>query len=136
MKILSTSFVTGALMLIGLATVSVAPSPFALGASARVLLAANNDSPIARDSYVQKARADVEGWRSRIEKASDNAFAKGKHMGKATKNDLSAALSKAETASARLESVATEGWENAKVDYEKASKDLQKAWSKIHPEQK
>lgn len=105
-----------------------APSPFQLAAS--------GDSTTSRDTFTQKVRNEMLEWRRNLHEFSEKAEAKGKDAYNAAVNDLDEAWTKAEAASRKLQTVGDEGWESAKIDYEKASYELAEVWHKIHSGEK
>ena len=136
MRILTASIVIGPLVLIGTLPAAAGQSTLPLGSGAPVQLAAGGDSTAERDTYTQKARAEMQEWQRKLHDFSEKAAAKGKEAGNAAENDLNEAWTKAEAASRQLQTVGAEGWERAKTSFEKASHELAEAWHKIHPEDK
>jgi hypothetical protein len=60
-------------------------------------------------------------WQQKPHDFSEKAKAKGREEGKAAENELNAAWTKAEAEQHKLEIASAEGWESAKVSFEKAS---------------
>jgi hypothetical protein len=134
MRILTAAIVIGPLVLIG--AVPADQSTLALGSGTPVRLAAGGDSTADRDTYTQKARAEMNEWQRKLQGFSEKAEAKGKEAGNAAENDLNEAWTKAEATSRQLQTIGAEGWESAKTSFAKASRELAEAWHKIHPEDK
>lgn len=136
MKILTAAIVFTPLMLIGVLP-AIAGQPVSLFPSnAPVQLAADTASPTDRDTYMQKAKAEVQEWQRKLHDFGEQAKAKGQTASNSTGNELNEAWSKTEAASHRLQTASADGWESAKTSFEKASHNLADAWHKIHPEEK
>jgi hypothetical protein len=58
---------------------------------------------------------------------------RGNRKANAAENELKAAWTKVEAEQHKLQSASAEGWESAKISFEKASHDLKEAWDKIRP---
>jgi hypothetical protein len=99
-------------------------------------LAANANATVDRDTYLQRARDEMQEWRRKLHDFSAKAEANGKEAGNAAETDLNKAWTKTEAASRRLQTVGAEGWQRAKTSFEKASHELAEAWHKLHPEDK
>jgi hypothetical protein len=136
MRILTASIVIGPLVLLGALPAAAGQSTLALGSGTPIRLAAGGDSTADRDTYTQKARAEMQEWQRKLHDFGEKAAAKGKEAGNAAENDLNEAWTKAEAASRQLQTVGAEGWESARTSFEKASHELAEAWHKIHPEEK
>ena len=136
MRMLTVSIIVGPLVLIGALPAVAGQSTLALGSGAPVQLAAGADSTADRDTYTQKARAEMQEWQRKLHDFSKRAAAKGKEAGNAAENDLNKTWTKADAASRKLQTVGAEGWESARTSFEKASHELAEAWHKIHPEDK
>jgi hypothetical protein len=123
MRILPTSTVVGSFLLIGL--ISVLPAagqsiqPPQSAASSR--MAAVADSKTERDTYVQKARDEVQAWQQKLRDLRD----------KTTRKDLNAAWTEADDALHKLETVGAEDWESAKMSFNKATLKLAAVWQTI-----
>ena len=109
MRMLTVSIVVGPLMLIGALPAAAGQSALALGSGAPVRLVAAGDSTADRDTYTQKARAEMQEWQRKLHDFSEKAEAKGKEAGNAAENDLNKAWTKAEAASRQLQTVGVEG---------------------------
>jgi hypothetical protein len=136
MRILIASVVIGPLMLIGALPAAAGPSALPPDSGGSVRMAAAGDATADKDSYTQKAQDQMQEWQRKLHDFSVKAEAKGKEASAAAKNDLNQAWTKAEAASRKLQTVGAEGWESAKVSYEKASRELTDAWDKMGPEAK
>jgi hypothetical protein len=133
MRILNASIVIGSLVLIGALPAAAGQSTPALGSGAPVRVAAGGDTTADRDTYTQKAKAEMQEWQQKLHDFSEKAEAKGKEAGNAAEVDLNKAWTNAEAASRKLQTVGAEGWESAKASFEKASHELADAWHKIDP---
>jgi len=121
-----------ALILVGPLTLTVPagaqPAP-ASNAPVRSVSQASTD----RDSYTRKAHDEVKDWREKLHEFNVKAEAEGKEADRTAKADLNEAWRKTEAASFKLRAAGAEGWDVAKADYEKASRDLAESWHKNHP---
>jgi hypothetical protein len=134
---LAASILIGSLLLIGaLPAAAGGQSTIPPSASAHVRLAANANATVDRDTYLQRARDEMQEWRRKLHDFSAKAEANGKEAGNAAETDLNKAWTKTEAASRRLQTVGAEGWQRAKTSFEKASHELAEAWHKLHPEDK
>jgi hypothetical protein len=131
MKSLTALIVIGPLTIGAVPAVAQSALPLASGAPMRLAAA---DPATDRDTYTQKARGDLREWQQKLQGLGEKTETMGKKADSAAKNDLNEAWSRTEAASRRLETVGAEGWKDAKIDYEKASRDLAAAWQKFHPE--
>jgi hypothetical protein len=127
MKIIFASTVIGSLVLFG-ALPAVAAQP--TSSDTPIQLAVGSDSA-DRDAYSQKARDAMQDWRQKLQDFGERAKAKGQEDGNAAGKDLNAAWIKADVGEHKLETATADGWESAKVSFEKASGDLKELWDKI-----
>jgi hypothetical protein len=104
-----------------------------ISSNSPIQLAAAGDSTADRDTYTQKARVSVDEWQQKLHDFSEKAKVKGQQEGNAAENELKAAWTKVEAEQHKLQSASAEGWESAKISFEKASHDLKQAWDKIRP---
>jgi hypothetical protein len=133
MRILTASIVIGPLMLVG--TLPAAAGP-AIAADAPVRLAAGDASTADRDTYTQRARNEMQEWQRKLHDFDERAEAKGQKAGDAAEHDLHAAWKRVEAAGHKLQTASAEGWESAKVSFEKASHDLAETWDKVRGQDK
>jgi hypothetical protein len=136
MRMRIASIVIGSLVLIGALPAAAGQSTISPSASAHVRLAANGDATVDRDTYMHRARDEMQEWQRRLHSFNEKAEARGERAGNAAEHDLNKAWTKAEAASRKLQTVGSEGWESAKTSFEKASHELAEAWHKIYPEDK
>ena len=132
-RIILVSIVIGPLMLFGALPAVAGQS---ISSDTRIQLAAGGDSTADRDTYTQKARDAMHEWQQKLHDFSEKAKAKGQEEGNAAENELKAAWTKAEAEQHKLETASAEGWESAKISFEKASHDLKEVWDKIRPDDK
>ncbi len=130
MRILFASIVIGPLMLFGALPAAAGQS---ISSDTPIQLAVGGDSTVDRDTYTQKARVSVDEWQQKLHDFSEKAKAKGQQEGNAAENELKAAWTKVEAEQHKLQTASAEGWESAKISFEKASHDLKEAWDKIRP---
>ena len=133
MRIILVSIVIGPLMLFGALPAVAGQS---ISSDTRIQLAAGGNSTADRDTYTQKARDAMHEWQQKLHDFSEKAKAKGQEEGNAAENELKAAWTKAEAEQHKLETASAEGWESAKISFEKASHDLKEVWDKIRPDDK
>ncbi len=133
MKILAASLVIAPFMLVGALPAAAGPS---ISSDTPIQLAAANDSTADRDTYARTARDHMRDWRHKLQDFGEKAKAKGQKEGDAAEKDLNAAWIKTEAESRKLQTASIEGWESAKISFEKASRELADAWNRIRPEDK
>jgi hypothetical protein len=56
--------------------------------------------------------------------------------GNAADNQLKIAWAKTQVEAEKLQTASADGWESAKISFEKASRELSDAWDKIRPQDK
>ena len=122
--------VTGALP----AAAGLAPS--APHPAAQVKMAEADASAADRATYAQKARADLQAWRVKLDQFGERAKAESNAARKTASEDLNKAWTKAKEASARLETAGAADWESAKAAFKKASDQLAALWAKVRAEMK
>jgi hypothetical protein len=127
MRIAFASIVIAPLMLIG-----GLPVPQSIPSDARIRLAAGG-STSDRDTYNQSARDAMHEWQKKLRDFSEKAKAKEQEEANAAENELKAAWTKAEAEQHKLQNASAEGWESARISFEKASHDLKEVWDKIRP---
>jgi hypothetical protein len=113
-------------------TMSQAATPTANAAP--VQLAAGSDFSSEKDSYVAKAKSELQEWRDKLDRFGDKAGAKSQQVGDTAKADLQAAWAKTEEEGRRLQSASADGWDKAKSAFEEATQHLKDTWHRIHPE--
>ena len=133
MRISLVSIVIGPLMLFG-ALPAVAGQSISF--DTRINWQPAGDLRADRDTYTEKARDAMHEWQRKLHDFSEKAKAKGQEEGNAAENELKAAWTKAEAEQHKLETASAEGWESAKISFEKASHDLKEVWDKIRPDDK
>ena len=131
MRMLTASIVIGSLVLFGALPAAAGQSTLSPGASAPVRLAANGDPTVDKDTYLQRARKEMQEWRRRLHDFSARAEANGKGTGNTAETDLNKAWTRTEAASRKLQTVGAEGWDHAKASFEQASHELADAWDSI-----
>jgi hypothetical protein len=126
------SVAIGSIVFIG-ALPAFAGQPSAPPSTGHVHLAAT-DPTVDKDSYVKKAQAEMQEWKQKIHDFGEKAEVKGHEASASTKAELNKAWSRTESASRKLKTASADGWQSAKVSYERASQHLRDTWHKIHPE--
>jgi hypothetical protein len=131
MRMRTASIVIGSIALIGALPAAAGQSTISPSASATVRLAANSDATVDRETYMQRARGDMQEWRRKLHQFREKAGVSGKEAGSAAETDLNKAWTKTEAASRRLQTAGAEGWDHAKASFEQASHELADAWDRI-----
>jgi hypothetical protein len=128
---LAASMVIGSLVLFGALPAAAGRSTLSPGASAPVRVAANGDPTVDEDTYLQKARNEMQEWRRKLPDFSAKVEGNGKEAGNAAETDLNKAWTRTEAASRRLQTVGADGWDSAKTSFEEASRELVAAWDRV-----
>jgi hypothetical protein len=136
MRLLTAAIVFAPLMLIGVLP-AVAGQPVSLlPSNTPVRLAADTPTATDRDSYMQRAKDEMQEWQRKLHDFGEQGKAKGQTASNATGDELNEAWNKTEAASHKLQTASADGWESAKTTFEKASHNLADTWHRIHPEEK
>jgi hypothetical protein len=136
MRVFTGSVIIGSFLLVGALPAAAGQSIRVLGSGAPIQLAASGNSIRDRDTYTQKARAEMREWQRKLINFNEKVEAKGKEASTAAEKDLQKAWTKADTASHELQTVGAEGWKSAKITFETAFRKLAGAWDKVRPEDK
>jgi hypothetical protein len=96
--------------------------------------ALNTASASLRDGYIQKSEAELDDWQAKLVQFDDETKARVQQDAAAARADLMAAMDKAETGAWKMQTVAADGLENAKISYEKATSELADTWEKMQPD--
>ncbi len=83
-----------------------------------------------RTTYLQRAEAEMDGWRLKLHGMEDKAEATGQVAATAAEADLRTAWNRTAVEARNLRAATAAGWDDAKSSYEQASRDLQHAWDK------
>jgi len=135
MRSLATAIVIGSLTLIG-ALPATAQSAPAVGSDAPARSATTGDTTADRESYTRKAQDDMQDWQRKLHDFGEKAAANGHAAADAAQNDLNAAWIAADADARQLQTATAEGWEDAKISFENASRELAADWDKIRPQDK
>jgi hypothetical protein len=133
MRILPTSTVVSSFLLIGLigalpaAGQSIQP-PQPAGS---YRMAAVADSKSERDTYIQKARDEVQEWQRKVHDLREKTKTRNSEANITAQNNFNTAWTEIEDALHKLETVGTEDWESAKISFNKASQKLAAIQEKI-----
>jgi hypothetical protein len=92
--------------------------------------------PAERDTYMQKARAEMLVWKQKLQEVGEKTKANATKAQAKASSELNEAWSQTKAASARLETAAAKDWEGAKTSYRNASDKLALAWQNIGAEKK
>jgi hypothetical protein len=136
MRLIVTSVIVGPLMLIGSLPAAAGQSTLLPVSPSLVQLASSGEPTADRESFIQSAREKTAEWQQKLQDLKTKADANGNAAANSTEDDLHKAWIKVEAASRQLQTVSAEGWNQAKIDFDKASHDLAQTWHKIHPEEK
>jgi hypothetical protein len=133
MRIIPTSTVVGSFLLIGLIGTlpAAAQSNQPPQSAASSKMAAVADWKTKRDTYVQKARDEVQAWQQKLHDVRENAKTRNSEASIAAQSDFNTAWTETEDAFHKLETVGAEDWESAKISFQKASQKLAAIWGKI-----
>jgi uncharacterized membrane protein YhiD involved in acid resistance len=131
MRILPAATVTSTLLLVAMAgTLPAAAQPIQHTSSASSVQMASV-STADRDSYVQKAREEMQQWHLKLQDLGEKARTKATEANIAAHKDFNQAWTEADAASQKLETAGTADWESAKSSFKKASQKLAAVWQKI-----
>ncbi len=103
---------------------------------AQIQLADASPSTADRNAYAQKARADLQVWRVKLDQFGESVKTESKAARATASEDLNAAWTKAKDASAKLETARAQDWESAKASFEQASDALSAKWAKVRADVK
>ena len=101
-----------------------------------VQTATSADSTPYQATYIQRARGDMQVWQQKLQDFSHRTAAEAKRDGNAADNQLKIAWAKTQVEAEKLQTASADGWESAKISFEKASRELSDAWDKIRPQDK
>ena len=134
MRVLALTAIAAALLASGAlpTAASAAAPPFGAGPAAfRATPVADDASD--RDSLTAKAESQMRDWQRKLDDAAQSAKAKGQEGSDAASRALNHAWAKTKAASHHLETASAAGWDSAKAEFDKASRDLAAKWHKLHP---
>jgi len=133
MRIIPTSTVAGSVLLIGLICTlpAAAQSNQPPQSATSSKIAAVADWKAERDTYVQKARDEVQAWQQKLHDIREKAKTRNSEASITAQNDFNTAWTETDDAFHKLETVRAEDWESAKTSYNKASLKLASIWEKI-----
>jgi hypothetical protein len=97
----------------------------------QIQLAADSDAD--RGTYTQNAQDDMDQWQHKVHDFGEKAKATGQQGSTAAKDDLDKAWTKAKVAADGLKTTGADGWQNARMSFEKAKHDLADTWDRIKP---
>jgi hypothetical protein len=134
MRIFIAPLLLGTLVLVG-ASPAAAQSKPASNQGVTVGVAPTRDAAAERESYTQKAQADLRIWQQKLHDFDAKAHKATEAQASAAK-DLNEAWAETKTASARLETAGEKDWNSAKVSFKTASDKLAVSWHKVNPADK
>ncbi len=115
-------------MLVGGLSAATAQS---VAAATSTRSASGTDATADRESYTQKARDDLHAWQLKLSDFDDKAEKTGRKDLASAKHDLHEAWARTATETDKLKDSSAEGWQSAKLSYEKASNELAADWDKV-----
>ena len=133
------AFKVGASMKTALIAIGIliAALPAAAGAAdTSVQTTTSADSTPYQATYLQRARVDMQVWHQKLQDFSERTAAEAKRDGNAADNQLKIAWAKTQVEAEKLQTASADGWESAKISFEKASRERSDAWDKIRPQDK
>lgn len=122
--------------LMGVSPASAGSPPSPPPRPAQLQMAEANVSKDEHTAYAQKAQAELQVWRVKIDEFGASAKAVSKEAWKTAAEDLNRAWAKAKDASAKLETAGEADWQSAKASFKKASDELAATWTKVRAEVK
>jgi hypothetical protein len=129
MRMLTVTIVAGALALTAAPLAASAGQPAQAQASS-IRLAAVDGPAADRESYTRKADDDVQAWQRKVHDFGERAEVKGKEARKATLQGLEAAWDRTQAEGRNLRTATADGWQAARLSFERASHDLSEAWDR------
>lgn len=108
--------------------VLAAPMPRGAGLVTLDAIPAADDTS-DRQSFTSKAQAEVQEWQRKVSAAAQSADASGRR-------DVNTAWTRTKDAAHRLQTASADGWDRAKIDFEKAKQNLEATWHKVYPGEK
>jgi Skp family chaperone for outer membrane proteins len=123
------SAVIGSLLLAGGSAV-VAQSTAAQSIAPGIQIAAGEE-PSDKSSYVDKAKAEMAEWRTKLDRFSEDTKTKGHELSAKAKTELDEAWQKTEDAGHKLQGASADGWDNAKSAYQRAKQSLENTWDRV-----
>jgi len=135
-KLLIRSFVIGSIIVTGALPASADLAPAEPRPAAQVEMAESGATTADRTTYAEKARAEVQEWRVKLDQFVESANTGSKEARKTASEDLNKAWTKTKDAAARLETAGAADWEIAKASFQNASDELAAKWAKLRAEKK
>jgi hypothetical protein len=135
-KILIRSVFVAPFVLVGGLSAMAVSAPAELRPAAQIKMADAGTSATDRATYEQKARAELQAWRVKLDQFGESAKAESLEARKTASDDLNKAWAKAKEASARLEASSAAEWESAKASFKTAADDLSAKWTKLRGDAK
>lgn len=133
MQILATSILVGSLLFAG-----AIPEAFAQPSATTVTAAPVQpaDSTGDHGTYLQQTKAEMLDWQIKLDRFGEKARTNGQEAARATERDLKAAWAETEVDADKLRVAGADGWDRAKIGYEKSVLALTTEWDKIRAEDK
>jgi hypothetical protein len=135
MRIFIAPLLLGTLVLAG-ASPAAAQSKPASNQGVSLGVAPTRDAAAERESYTQKAQADVRIWQQKLHDFDAKAQVKATEAQASASKDLEDAWTETKTASARLQTAGEKDWDSAKASFKTASDKLAVSWHKVNPADK
>jgi hypothetical protein len=118
------------------ASPAVAQSKSASNQGVSVGVAPTRDAAAERESYTQKAQADVRIWQQKLHDFDAKAQITATEAQASAAKDLNEAWAETKTASAQLETAGEKDWNSAKASFKTASDKLAVSWHRVNPADK
>jgi len=129
MKPVHVSIVLGGLILLGALPAAGQPAQPA----APPETAAGSDPSPGHDTYLGKARADLQAWRRELDAFDTKVEAEGRVDSRAAADRLNVAWANTEAEAGKLQAAGADGWVRAKASFEDASREFTEAFDKVRP---
>jgi hypothetical protein len=127
---ITTPILLATFVMIGAPPAGAQPVPADVGTRTAVDAASSG----RRDTYLLKSEEELDEWQVKLLRFDEESRARAQKDGAASRAVLLSALDKAEAGAYKLQTVAADGLEDAKVSYEKAVGELADAWGKVRLE--
>ena len=136
MKILVHAIVIAPFVLSGALPATAGMAPCAPQPVALLKMADAGAFAADRGACAQKAKADMQEWRVKLDQFGESAKIDSIQQSKTTIDDLNKAWARARDSATKLETAGATDWESAKASFRKASDELSATWTKIRSDAK
>jgi hypothetical protein len=136
MRIAIAPLLIGTLVLAGASPATAQSKPASDQKGMSVGMAPTRDAAAERETYTQKAQADVRVWQQKLHDFDAKTEVKATDAQASASKDLDQAWTETKTASARLQTAGEKDWNSAKASFKTASDKLAVSWHKVNPADK